>query len=113
MLLSLAPRLEICSIKFQQGEVLGRIKVERTAAKDCLTSQKAQEDAPIQANVEGVEEEAPEEAEQEKEVPAVDDDKSNNNEVNIIHGQVIIKDTKGNQVAQIDNVIHKNEIRIH
>ena len=111
--MSLAPRLEICSIKFQQGEILDHIKVMRTAAKDCPTSQKAQEDSPVHTNAEGVEEEAPEEAEEEKEVPAVDDDESNNNEVNIIHGQVIIKDTKGNQVAQIDNVIHKNEIRIY
>ena len=52
------------------------------------TSQKAQEDAPVQANVEVVKEEAPEEAEKEEEVPAEDDDKSSNNEDNITHDQV-------------------------
>ena len=111
-LLSKAPRLEICSIKFQQGEVLDRIKVERTAAKRCPTSQNVQEDSPFQANVDGVEEEVSEEAEEEKEVLAVDDDKSSNNEVNFIHGQVIIKDMRGD-IAQIEDVMHKNDIRIY
>ena len=38
-LLSLAPRLEICSIKFQQDGVLDRIKVERKAAQHWLISE--------------------------------------------------------------------------
>ena len=108
-LLSLAPRLEICSIRFQQDELLDRIKVERTAAKYCPISQKAEKEAPSEADAEGEEEEA----EEVKEIPAGDEDKVNPRGVNITPGQVIIKDMRGNPVAQIDNVRYKNVIRIY
>ena len=108
-LLSLAPRLEICSIKFQQDEAVDRIKVERTAATHCPISQKAEEEAPLEADAEGEEEEA----EEVKEVPAGDEDKVSPRGVNITPGQVIIKDMRGNPVAQIDNVRYKNVIRIY
>ena len=106
-LLSLAPRLEICSIRFQQD--VDRIKVERTAAIHCPISQKAEEEAPLEADAEGEEEEA----EEVKEVPAGDEDKVSPRGVNITPGQVIIKDMRGNPVAQIDNVRYKNVIRIY